>query len=50
MWDLIVIAILYVLSVGLFRWLGGFGAAGDAFRTWGRSHSATRLDAGSSGG
>jgi len=48
MWDLLVIGILYVLSVGLFRWLGGFGAAGDAFRVWGRRHSATRLNPGSS--
>jgi hypothetical protein len=50
MWDLIVIGILYVLSVALFRSLGGFGAAGDAFRTWGRSHAATRVRAGSSSG
>jgi hypothetical protein len=48
MWDLVVIGILYVLSVGLFRWLGGFGAAGDAFRVWGRSHSAMRAGHGSS--
>ena len=26
----IVIGVLYVLSVGLFRWLGGVAAAGDA--------------------
>jgi len=31
MWDLIVIGVLYVLSLALFRWLGGFGAAGYAF-------------------
>jgi len=44
MWDLIVIGVLYVLSLALFRWLGGFGAAGDAFRVWGRAHSAKRLE------
>ena len=48
MWDLIVIGILYVLSVALFRWLGGFGAAGDAFRLWGRAHSTRRVNPGSS--
>ena len=50
MWDLVVIAVLYVLAVGLFRWLGGFNAAGDAFRGWGRSHAATRFSPGSSSG
>ena len=50
MWDLVVIGILYVLSVGLFRWLGGFGAAGDALRVWGRSNAAMRANHGSSSG
>jgi hypothetical protein len=48
MWELIVILLLYVASVGLFRWLGGFGAAGDAVRSWGRAHSTTRVPSGSS--
>ena len=38
----IVIGVLYVLSIGGFRWLGGIGAAGEALRQWGRSRSADR--------
>jgi hypothetical protein len=38
----IIIGILYVLSIGGFRWLGGIGAAGEAFREWGRSRAAGR--------
>ena len=38
----IVIGVLYVLSLGGFRWLGGIGAAGEALRQWGRSRAADR--------
>jgi hypothetical protein len=38
----IVIGVLYVLSIGGFRWLGGIGAAGEALRQWGRSRAADR--------
>ena len=45
--DLIVIAILYVLALGFFRMLGGWGAAGDTFRRWGH-HAGIRTNPGSS--
>ena len=37
MWDWVVIAVLYVLGIGFFRWLGGIGAAADAIQRWGHS-------------
>ena len=37
MWDWIWIAALYVLGLGLFRWLGGIAAAADAIASWGRA-------------
>ena len=37
MGSLIFIGAGYVLALAFFRFLGGFGAAGDAFQTWGRS-------------
>jgi hypothetical protein len=48
MWSLILIGVLYVLALGVWRYLGGFGSAGEAFRTWGRSNSAVRSQPGSS--
>jgi hypothetical protein len=48
MWTVVLIAVLYVLAVGLFRWLGGFAAAGEACRRWGQASSATRVSSGSS--
>ena len=38
----IVIGLLYVLSISLFRWLGGVGAAGDAIARWGRATAEKR--------
>jgi hypothetical protein len=38
----IVIGVLYVASVGLFRWLGGVAAAGDAISRWGRATAERR--------
>ena len=35
MWEWILIAVLYVLGIGFFRWLGGVGAAADAIQRWG---------------
>ena len=37
MWGWVVIAVLYVLGIGFFRWLGGIGAAADAIQRWGHS-------------
>ena len=42
------ILVLYVLGLGIFRVLGGFGAAADAFRRWGHSRSALEANPGSS--
>jgi hypothetical protein len=38
----LVIGVLYVLGMGLFRWLGGIGAACDAISQWGRSTAERR--------
>ena len=46
--DWMVILVLYVLSLGFFRILGGFGAAADAFRWWGNASSELRANPGSS--
>jgi hypothetical protein len=40
--SLILIGAGYVLALAFFRFLGGFGAAGDAFQTWGRLSSERR--------
>jgi hypothetical protein len=37
MWGWIWIVALYILSIGLFRWLGGIGAAADAIQRWGHA-------------
>jgi hypothetical protein len=37
MWTWIWIVALYLLSISLFRWLGGIGAAADAIQRWGQS-------------
>jgi hypothetical protein len=46
--DWIVILILYVLVLVLFRLLGGFATAGEAFRSWGSRSTKLRLRPGSS--
>ena len=46
--DLIVIVILYVLALGFFRMLGGWGAAGDTLRRWGSHHAGIGTNPGSS--
>jgi len=33
---------LYVLAFGLFAWLGGISAAGDAIARWGRETAERR--------
>jgi hypothetical protein len=38
----ITVAILYALGMGCFRLLGGFRAAGDALRRWGRASAVGR--------
>ncbi|HEY1368740.1 MAG TPA: hypothetical protein VGF23_16585 [Gaiellaceae bacterium] len=40
--EWIVAIVLYVFGIGVFRWLGGFAAAGDALREWGRATAASR--------
>ena len=40
--EWIVIAVLYVAALAFFRFLGGFGGAGDAIRGWSESRSAGR--------
>jgi len=37
-----VILLLYVLSIGLLRWLGGVAAASDAIASWGRATAEKR--------
>jgi len=44
----ITIAVLYLLGMGLFRWLGGISAAGEALSRWGRATAERRRDAVSS--
>jgi len=46
--EWIPILVLYVVGLGFFRALGGFGAAGGALRRWGRGSSALRTNPGSS--
>jgi hypothetical protein len=38
----IAVAVLYVLGIGLFQWLGGLGAAAEALRRWGQSSAERR--------
>jgi hypothetical protein len=40
--DWIIVVVLYFVGIGLFRILGGFGAAAGAFRRWGKASSAIR--------
>ena len=47
MWDWIVVIVVYVLAWGLFVYLGGFGAAGEAFQSWGRANAMRRMRRGS---
>jgi hypothetical protein len=44
MWNWIWIAVLYVLGMGFFRWLGGLGSAADAIKRWGRASTAHRQE------
>ncbi len=45
--DWIVIVVLYLLGMGIFRLLGGFGAAGEALRQWGRAWATRATEQGS---
>jgi hypothetical protein len=38
MLDWIVIGVLYITGIAFFRFIGGIGAAGEAFRRWGSAH------------
>jgi hypothetical protein len=42
MWQWIWIVAVYLLSISLFRWLGGIGAAADAIQRWGNTVGARR--------
>jgi hypothetical protein len=44
----IITTILYVLVVAFFSFLGGFRAAGEAFRHWGERATNIRAHSGSS--
>jgi hypothetical protein len=44
----ILIAVLYLVGMGFFGLVGGFGSAGEAFRRWGRASSHLRSNPGSS--
>jgi hypothetical protein len=44
----ILIAVLYLVGIGLFRFVGGVGSAGEAFQRWGRASSILRSNSGSS--
>ena len=46
--DWIVILVLYVLALGLFRTLGGWRSAAEAFRRWGSHNAELRVHPGSS--
>jgi hypothetical protein len=37
MWSWVVVAVLYVLGMSFFHWLGGIGAAADAIQRWGHA-------------
>jgi hypothetical protein len=45
--DWIVVAALYLFGMGVFRLLGGIGAASEALRKWGRASSTDRTAPGS---
>jgi hypothetical protein len=45
MWTWLWIAALYVLSIGMLRWLGGISSAADAFSRWGRATAERRRHA-----
>lgn len=36
------IAVLYLLGMGLLRWLGGLSSAAEAFSSWGRATAEHR--------
>ncbi|MGH2977424.1 MAG: hypothetical protein ACRDKC_03500 [Gaiellaceae bacterium] len=42
MWTWLWIAALYALGIGMFRWLGGVSAAGEAIASWGRTTADRR--------
>jgi hypothetical protein len=47
--DAVVLVVLYAGFLGLFRLLGGLGAAAETFERWGRASATLRPRAGSSG-
>jgi hypothetical protein len=44
-WDWVVLGAGYVLALSLFRFLGGFAAAGTAITRWGSSSSRAKVAA-----
>lgn len=42
MTNWITVVLLYLLGMGLFRWLGGLSAAAAAISRWGRSSAERR--------
>jgi hypothetical protein len=49
MWGWIGIAVLYVLGMGFFHWLGGIGAAAEAIQRWGHATAERKRRASSPG-
>jgi hypothetical protein len=44
MWQWIVVIALYLFGIGIFRLLGGIGAASEALRRWGQATALKRRD------
>jgi hypothetical protein len=42
MWSWIGIAVLYLLGMGCFHWLGGISAAAEALSRWGSATAERR--------
>jgi hypothetical protein len=42
MWGWVWIVVLYLVSIGLLRWLGGVSAAADAIQRWGHAAAERR--------
>jgi hypothetical protein len=43
----ILVAVLYLIGIGFFRWVGGIGAAAEALQRWGHASAARRKAGGS---
>jgi hypothetical protein len=48
MWTWIIIGLGYLIAMGAYRFLGGFGSAAQAFQLWGQSRAVEVARASSS--